>query len=113
AQRWQRKNRIVRRASPRSVPPAEKEPFVSPVKDLGDIQGPADVDTETSLVVIGFWRFNSGQRIGSSIQSCVIVGEIQQAMRLIDVETFRHPPEDDHPTGGPAEAATPATPQTP
>src|SRR2546427_12259752 len=96
----------------RSFPPAEKEPFVSPLKDLGDIQGPADVDTETSLVVIGFWRFNSGQRIGSSMQSRVIVREIQHAMWLVDVATFRHAPADARPTRGPPLGPNPSPPRT-
>src|SRR6202171_1416659 len=110
--RGHRRECIVRRAPAQSIPSGEKEPFVAPVKYLGDIQRPADVDAETRLVVIRFRRFNSRQRIRSSIQSRVIVGEIQHAVRLIDVEAFWHPAQDDHPAAGSAEAAAPAAPET-
>src|SRR2546427_1371765 len=48
------RERIVWRTPARPVPSPEKEPFISAVKYLGDVQWPADVYTETRLVVVGF-----------------------------------------------------------
>src|SRR5438034_5885051 len=61
--RRHRRKRIVRVAAPRSIPSAEKEPFFATIKDLLDIQRPADVDSETRLVVIRLRRFNAVKRV--------------------------------------------------
>ena len=47
--RRHRRERIVRMAAPRTVPSAEKEPFVAAVENLGNLQGPADVGAEPRM----------------------------------------------------------------
>src|SRR5438552_721337 len=103
------RERIIRVAPARTIPSAEKEPFVPPVEILLDIQRSAHVNAETRLVVIRLRRLNAGQRIWPRIQSRVIVREIQHPMRLIDVEALRHSANHDHSAAGPAKTATPAS----
>ena len=99
------RERIIRVAPARTIPSAEKEPFVPPVEILLDIQRSAHVNAETRLVVIRLRRLNAGQRIWPRIQSRVIVREIQHAMRLIDVEALRHSANHDHSAAGPSKTA--------
>src|SRR5439155_16993396 len=111
---WHCRKRIVRIAPARPVPSAEKEPFVSAIEYLRNVQRPANVDAETRLVVIRLRRLNAGQRIWPRVQPRIVVGEKQHPMRLIDVEALRHSANHDHSAAWPAKtAAIPASKATP
>src|SRR5208282_5216889 len=76
----------IRGIAARSVPSSEEEPFVATVVNLGNFQRAADIRSEARLVVLRFDSGGSVQGVGYGVQRCVVVREIKQAVRLVDVE---------------------------
>src|SRR5262249_45447031 len=85
----------IRGVSARPVPPREKEPLVATVKDFGNIERPANICAKARLVVRGFRRREATERIRSGIKRGVVIGKIEDTMRLIHVEAAAAAPDSD------------------
>ena len=80
---------VKRRAAARAVPPGEEKPLVATIENFGDVQGTTDEGAELRGIVAGLRRFEAGEREGLGVEVRVVVGKINRAMRLVDVQTAR------------------------
>ena len=53
---------------------------------MRDVERAADVGAEAREIVAGFFGLDAGERVGLRVKAGVVVGEIEEAVGLVDVE---------------------------
>ncbi len=80
---------------------------------MRDVERAPDVGAEAREVVAGFFGLDAGERVGLRVEIRVVVGEIEEAVRLVDVEAAAKTSDRDRAAAtestGAAEAAARAT----
>ncbi len=84
---------IERGASSRPIPAEVVKRFVPVIENVRDFQGAPDHRAKANLVIAGLVRIMARQRIRARIQRGIVVTEIQETVRLIQVEAA--PPSSD------------------